>query len=150
MGGHCSTISSALDNFSGSKTERQQSVDGCVLCSITALTDMGRAGSRREEIKWFNLGWVLKSLRERVVKEIRGGMCCLHGLCCSFFKMNECLNLSVEDATLTAENPPVRHRDNFSVGSGNLVLISHRDPLQRLSLILHQRLLQAETAALIS
>lgn len=50
LGGHCSTIGSALENFSGSKRERerQQRVDGCVLCSITALTDMGKEGSRRE------------------------------------------------------------------------------------------------------
>lgn len=50
MGGHCSTISSALENFSGSKTERQQSVHGCVLCSITALTDMGK-GRKHEGVK---------------------------------------------------------------------------------------------------
>lgn len=78
MGGHCSTISSALENFSGSKRERLQSVDGCVLCSITALTDIG-IGRKQEGVKeagrqggggrkWFNLGWALKSFRERVVK----------------------------------------------------------------------------------
>lgn len=81
MGGHCSTISSALENFSGSKRERLQSVDGCVLCSIPALTDIGK-GRKQEGVKeagrqagrqgggrkWFNLGWALKSFRERVVK----------------------------------------------------------------------------------
>lgn len=54
--------------------ERLRSVHGCVPCSITALTDMGKEGSRREEevggIKWFNLGRALKSFRERVVKNV--------------------------------------------------------------------------------
>lgn len=50
LGGHCSTISSALENFSGSKRERLQSMDGCVLCSITALTDMGK-GRKQEGVK---------------------------------------------------------------------------------------------------
>lgn len=50
LGGHCSTISSALENFSGSKRERLQSVDGCVLCSITALTDIGK-GRKQEGVK---------------------------------------------------------------------------------------------------
>lgn len=53
LGGHCSTISSALENFSGSRRERrerQQSVDGCVLCSITALTDSGK-GRKWEGVK---------------------------------------------------------------------------------------------------
>lgn len=59
--------------------ERLRSVDGCVLCSITALTDTGKEGSRREwrrqagagvgGIKWFNLGRALKSLRESKKKK---------------------------------------------------------------------------------
>lgn len=39
-------------NFSGSKADRQQSVHGCVLCSIAALTDWGgKKGRKREGVK---------------------------------------------------------------------------------------------------
>jgi len=55
----------------GQRRERRQSEDGCVLCSITALTWEGREGDEREGTKWFNVGWVLKSLREKVVKYVK-------------------------------------------------------------------------------
>lgn len=77
---------SAVLNFSGSKRER--GMDGCVLCSITALTDMGKEGNRREgrreEIKWFNLGWDLQSFRDTVVKM---GKCC--PIACVAVSLNE-------------------------------------------------------------
>lgn len=62
-------------------------MDGCVLCSITALRDSGKGrkwewreggwqtgvGVEVGSDKVFSLGWALKSFRERVVKM---GMCC--------------------------------------------------------------------------
>lgn len=121
-------LSAVCWRTSQGQRERQQSVDGCVLCSITALTDMGEEGrrERREEIKWFNLGWVLKSLRESGVKM---GKCCPIACICSFFLMNECSSKCGGRARKHWKGKlPVRHRDNFSVGSGNLVLISRRRP----------------------
>ena len=84
-----------------------------------------KEGGRRQEMKWFNLGWVLKSFRERVVKEKKNGKMlqpCI--VCCSFFKW-----INVEPAARS------RHRDLLG-GRGDLVLVSHRDPsVQTLSLI---------------
>lgn len=64
LGGHCSTIHGALENFSGSK----QRVDGCVpaLCSIAALTRERRESRRIRVVQ----SWVgLQPLRVGVGKD---------------------------------------------------------------------------------
>lgn len=61
MGGHCSTISRELLRVKDREAAECGWI-GCVLCSITALTDMAEEGNGREEIKWFNLGVGFKVL----------------------------------------------------------------------------------------